>query len=108
MIELQLRSRLHEHLALARRAAQDNEFIDLRRAEELHAVLGRALDAFPDLNADQRRELVNAIDYLVRVDDDEDDLRSPIGFDDDAEIIEATLARLTPALGGTGSGSATT
>ncbi|GAA4785629.1 hypothetical protein GCM10023200_19460 [Actinomycetospora chlora] len=107
MIELPLRERLHEHLALVRLAAQDNEFIDVRRAEELHDLLGRALDALPDLDVQQRRELASAIDYLVRVDDDEDDLRSPIGFDDDAEVVEAALARIRPSSGGTGSGFAT-
>jgi hypothetical protein len=33
------------------------------------------------------------VDYLLRTDDEEDDLRSPIGFDDDAEVIEAALRR---------------
>ena len=35
--------------------------------------------------------LADAVDYLVRTDDEEDDLRSPIGFEDDAEVVEAAL-----------------
>lgn len=102
-----LRERLHAHLRLVQAAAEENEFVDLSRATELHQQLHRALDYHGELDGTRLGVLTDAIDYLVRVEDDEDDLRSPIGFDDDAEIIEAALARVRPASEGTGSGSAT-
>lgn len=76
-------------------AAETNEFVDVTRAEQLHAELSRALDRYVEFDAAQRRTLVEAVAYLVRIDDDEDDLLSPVGFDDDAEVVEAALAALT-------------
>jgi hypothetical protein len=38
--------------------------------------------------------LIGAVDYLVQTDDEENDLRSPIGFDDDAEVVEAALKQV--------------
>ncbi|MDQ3150810.1 MAG: hypothetical protein M3R63_03505 [Actinomycetota bacterium] len=47
--------------------------------------------------------------YLVRTGDEEDDLRSPIGFEDDADVMDAALARITQARkGGKNSGARTT
>lgn len=104
----QLSSRLNQHLGAVQAAAEDNEFVDLAGAEALHEQLRCILVHHEDLDTEQRRVLADAINYFVRIDDDEDDLRSPIGFDDDAEVVEAALTRLRPASGGTGSGSATT
>jgi hypothetical protein len=90
----QLRARLQDHLAQVRAAAEDNEFVDLALAEHLHGRLANALDAWAGYDGEQRAALIEAVDYLVRTDDEEDDLRSPIGFDDDAEAVEAALRRV--------------
>lgn len=37
---------------------------------------------------------MEAVHYLVQTDDDEDDDRSPIGSEDDAEVIESALRRI--------------
>ena len=96
-----LREQLTQHLASVRATAEDNEFVDVARAETLHSRLDEALDGWDALDQDQRGSLAEAIAYLVRIDDDEDDLRSPIGFDDDDEVVEAALRAIKP--GGTGS-----
>ena len=75
-------------------AAQDNEFVDAAEAIRLHMLLSQALDAWPQFDTEQRAVLADAVIYLVRTDDDEDDLRSPIGFEDDAEVVEAALTML--------------
>jgi cytochrome P450 len=90
----QLRARLQDHLAQVRAAAEDNEFVDLHLAELLHSRLDAALTGWPGYDDEQRAALIGAVDYLVQTDDEENDLRSPIGFDDDAEVVEAALKQV--------------
>ncbi len=82
---------MEAHLARVHAAAEDNEFVDAAEAHRLHARLRDALRAWSSFDAEQRRTLSEAVAYLVRTDDQEDDLRSPIGFEDDAEVVEAAL-----------------
>lgn len=89
-----LRAALRAHLHRAEAAEQSNEFVDLPLARRLHGELSVALDDFEQLDEEQRRVLADAVAYFVRTDDDEDDLRSPIGFDDDAAVVEAALRKL--------------
>lgn len=89
-----LRTAMHAHLEHVRTAARDNEFVDAAEAVRLHLLLTEALESWDALDAEQRTLLTDAVAYLVRTDDEEDDLRSPIGLEDDAEVIEATLARI--------------
>lgn len=90
----QLRARLGDHLAQVRAAAEDNEFVDLELAEQLHSRLRAALGSWSTYDDEQRAALIGAVDYLVQTDDEENDLRSPIGFDDDAEVVMAALKRV--------------
>lgn len=78
-----LGERMRAHLAQVRAAARDNEFVDLPEAVRLHMLLVEALESWAGLGAAQRAALAAAVDYLVRTDDEEDDLRSPIGLEDD-------------------------
>lgn len=93
--QAQLTRRLTQHLRVVRAAAQENEFLDLPLAEKLHARLGDALGRWTDYDAEQRDVLARAVAYLVRTNDEEDDLRSPVGFDDDAEVVDAALRRIS-------------
>lgn len=85
---------MHAHLAEVRAATHDNEFVDIEEAVRLHALLVDALGEWDSLSDEQRAVLANAVSYLVRTDDDEDDLGSPIGFEDDAEVVESALRRI--------------
>lgn len=91
----QLTRRLAQHLRVVRAAAQENEFVDLPLAEQLHARLGEVVERWVDYDAEQRKIIAEAVGYLVRTDDDENDLRSPVGFDDDAEVVEEALHRIS-------------
>jgi hypothetical protein len=86
-----LRETMLAHLEHVRDAARDNEFVDVAEAVRLHMLLVEALESWNDLDAEQRTLLTDAVTYLVRTDDEENDLRSPIGFEDDAEVVEAAL-----------------
>jgi hypothetical protein len=89
-----LRELMRAHLEQVHAASRDNEFVDAAEAVRLHTLLTEALESWERLDAEQRRVLADAVHYLVRTDDEEDDLRSPIGFEDDAEIIEAALEKI--------------
>jgi uncharacterized membrane protein YkvA (DUF1232 family) len=88
-----------------------NEFIDLAEAERLAGVLQDALGGWAGWDERQRQVLTDAVGYLVACkddEDDEDDLHSPIGFEDDATVVEAALRRLTqPESAGMGSADLT-
>lgn len=89
-----LRETMRTHLEHVRTAARDNEFVDAAEAIRLHMLLAEALESWDDLDGEQRAVLADAVHYLVRTDDEEDDLRSPIGFEDDAEVVEAALRKI--------------
>ena len=89
-----LRALMRTHLDHVREAARDNEFVDATEAIRLHMLLVDALESWDDLDAEQRSVLSEAVTYLVRTDDEENDLLSPIGFEDDAEIVEAALRNI--------------
>lgn len=90
----QLTVLMDAHLDRVREAARDNEFVDIAEAERLHAQLRSALGAWDDLDGEQRQILSEAVTYLVRTDDEEDDVQSPIGFEDDTEVVAAALRRI--------------
>lgn len=90
----QLTVLMNAHLDRVRDAASDNEFVDIAEADRLHARLRSALEAWDGLDGEQRRILSDAVAYLVRTDDEEDDLQSPIGFEDDADVVAAALRRI--------------
>ena len=90
----QLTVLMDAHLARVRESAKDNEVLDITQAERLRAQLRSALLSWDILGSEQRRILSEAGTYLVRADDEEDDLQSPIGFEADAEVVVATLRRI--------------
>jgi uncharacterized membrane protein YkvA (DUF1232 family) len=49
--------------------------------------------AWNDLDGEQRR-ILSAVTYLARTDDEEDDLQSPIGFEDDVDVVAAAIRRI--------------
>ena len=89
-----LRQIMRTHLEHVHAAARDNEFVDAAEAIRLHTLLAEELETWEHLDDDQRDVLADAVHYLVRTDDEEDDLRSPIGFEDDAEVVEAALHKI--------------
>ena len=79
------------HVDLAAALSQANSFIN----EELAACIGTKIEAvasqWSDLPGDARFWLGGAIGYFIASDDEEGDFSSPIGFEDDVEILNACL-----------------
>lgn len=92
---------LRDALARHREAVEHSsghEFVDHQLAESLHRSMDSVLDRWFDLSEEHQRMVARAVAYLVDTDDDEHDLRSPIGFVDDAEQIQAVLTAVAPDL----------
>ena len=85
------------HLETARNAHASKRMINLRLATAIVETIGRLIDQWDSVPALSRSWLIGAICYFSRSDDDEPDFSSPIGFEDDVEVLNACLrfARLS-------------
>ncbi len=87
------------HVAEARQARKDDPLVNVPLAEALSDVIRRLIDAWdtghfrPEvgLQYDAGYWLRGAIRYFCREDDEEPDFSSPLGFEDDAEVLNACL-----------------
>jgi hypothetical protein len=89
-----LRLRVAGHVAWVRAQSEAYPAVDVDTANRIAVTLGHLLDEPDSYGADERALLRGAVDYFVMRDDGEDDLRSPIGFDDDARVVNAVLDAL--------------
>ena len=87
----ELRTVAQGHLEATARAHQQNPMVNLRLATAICEVVDRIGLCWDDLSPDARAWLGAAILYFAQSDDDEPDLSSPIGFEDDTEVLNACL-----------------
>lgn len=88
-----LRQALADHLKVVEARAAEREHVELDLAGDLVASFTTLIDD-GDLDDAQRAVLAGAIDYFLEARDAEDDLTSPIGFEDDAFIANTAFERL--------------
>ena len=75
--------------------AAEHEFLDLELARQLVEECEALLDLLNNGTPERTHRLVQmAVSYFVDPHDAEDDTDSPIGFDDDAEVIRAVAREL--------------
>jgi len=75
--------------------ASEHEFLDLGLAQQLAQECEALLDLLNNGTSEQTHRLVQmAVSYFIDPNDAEDDTDSPIGFDDDAEVIRAVAREL--------------
>lgn len=79
------------HVQSAREAAEQNCMVNVAMAEGLLKVIVRLVDDWSRIPPHAEQWCKGMIRYFTISDDDEDDFSSPIGFDDDAEVINACL-----------------
>ena len=89
-----LRDTLSAHRAMLMGALQSNDHLDIDRAFAAHAGLTRILAHWDEFTARQQRAVVETVEYVVNIDDDENDLTSPAGFADDLARVRALQAAL--------------
>ena len=95
------RADIHAYVTRVREAAATRDFVDVRTAVRLADELEAMLDRVDDLDAEGRALVWAAIDYFLDESDVEADLTSPLGFDDDAEVVAALLRQVGRSVTGT-------
>lgn len=87
----ELRQRSEQHLKNAETAAESNRLINIRLAKAILEVIRKILDQWETLPEHYRYWLCGAMLYFSSGNDDEPDFSSPIGFEDDTEVLNACL-----------------
>jgi hypothetical protein len=90
----QLRAAVGAHLATLRGSETAHPFVDLSLVEALHRRTGVILDRWPTWSDAERVAVREVLAYLIDSDDEEHDLRSPIGLVDDEERLAVLERRL--------------
>jgi uncharacterized membrane protein YkvA (DUF1232 family) len=79
------------HLDVVRAAHRQNTLVNLRLAEAICGAIKRVVDEWAAMPAAAQPWLLGAIAYFAHQFDEQPDLASPIGFEDDAEVLNACL-----------------
>ena len=87
----ELTSEIENHVVLATAAKDEFQMLNLGLATLIGERLKSAIGYWDSLNESQKFWMLGAIAYFVDSDDEEDDFRSPIGFEDDAEVFNACI-----------------
>ena len=80
-----------QHLEQTKTAHAANRMINVRLASAIVDVIERVANAWDSLPANHQNWLAAAMLYFSSCDDDEPDFDSPIGFEDDVEILNSCL-----------------
>jgi uncharacterized membrane protein YkvA (DUF1232 family) len=86
-----LRQAAMQHLQNTAQACQRNPLINIRLAQALYDTIEQLATIWPTVRPEARPWLAAAILYFVKSDDEEPDFASPIGFEDDTEVLNACL-----------------
>lgn len=86
-----LTNKLDEYMETVLNASGENEFLDYTTAQRINLALRRLLEV---CSQEQLLHVQAAAYYFVNSDDATPDLESLLGFDDDAEVVNA-VCRLT-------------
>jgi uncharacterized membrane protein YkvA (DUF1232 family) len=86
-----LQAGVRQHLEQTRAAHSRNRLVNLRLAIAISEVVDQAVFRWGDLPANARNWLAGAFLYFANCNDDEPDFSSPIGFEDDTEVLNACL-----------------
>ncbi len=79
------------HLDVVRAAHHQNTLVNLRLAEAICDVIKVVIGEWAVVPASAQPWLRGAIAYFAHQSDEQPDLASPIGFEDDAEVLNACL-----------------
>lgn len=86
-----LRRRVESHLEETHRAHQRNRLVNVRLAVAICEPISHVFEHWDQLSADAKNWLGGAILYFADCNDDEPDFSSALGFEDDAELLNACL-----------------
>jgi len=86
-----LLQRVHNHVEKARSLRVQNPMVHVRLAEAIAQVYSAVHDRWEQIPEVAHPWLKGAMFYFTEADDDDPDFSSPIGFEDDVEVLNACL-----------------
>ncbi len=81
-------------LHMAQITDQDSPTADMEMAERIAGSLLSLLASKTDFQANERALIRGAVEYFLLADDASGDLDDPLGFDDDARVLNSVLGRI--------------
>lgn len=84
-------NQVHSHVALARQVAQQSPMVHIALAEAIEKTYDALSDSWEQLPGYVQPWLKGAMLYFSDPNDEDPDFESPIGFEDDVEILNACL-----------------
>ena len=95
-----LAAQVSSHVDQIRQALEDNEFLDVKSAEQLAKVVMWLISTIEDYPQEEQKLIVGAARYFVLEEDHLPDTKNLLGVDDDIKVINYVLERIgKPALG---------
>lgn len=91
MLPEQLLRGIAQHLQNADSASQRNRLINVKLARAIGDAIQQVIAQWESIADDARYWLTGAVLYFSSSNDDEPDFSSPIGFEDDTEVLNACL-----------------
>jgi uncharacterized membrane protein YkvA (DUF1232 family) len=89
-----LNKQINAHLQRVRDALGQNEFIDLRLAEQIVITLDRLISDFAQYPESKHKLIAGAARYFIYERDAQRDFESILGFDDDVAVLNYVLKEL--------------
>lgn len=87
--------KVDSHLRFLQEAADDDEFVEMGLGAAVAGVLHQLIAGLDGLANEEEQQIVSAaVEYFVLASDVDDDVRSPIGLEDDVRVVNAVAAVL--------------
>ena len=88
---IELTNRTKKYTKELEEIAKTNGLLNLKLAQRINDTILKVEKLWTELALDSQYWLKGAIAYYFLTEDEEDDISSAIGFDDDAEVLNACL-----------------
>lgn len=89
-----LEAHVKSHLGQIRTALEDNEFLDIKSAEQIAQTLTDLISEIEDYPQEGQKLIVGAAQYFILEEDHWPDTKNLLGFDDDIKVINFVLERI--------------
>jgi uncharacterized membrane protein YkvA (DUF1232 family) len=86
-----LKQSLEKYIEKIKEETMSNEFINVELANKIKNVCLVLIEEYENVDNEKKKYIVATINYFVTANDDEEDLFSPLGFDDDADVLNECL-----------------
>lgn len=89
-----MHEKVDSHLRFLEDAAEDDEFVEVDLGRAVAGVLHQLIASVDGLGKEEQQLVAAAVEYFVLAGDVDDDLRSPIGLEDDVRVVNVVATAL--------------